>query len=138
MPATGCGGAIALIDDDLGVRRGLSRLLRSAAFTVVTFESAEAFLEAAAGGLQPACIVVDVHLSGMSGLELQDYLRTMGITWPAIFISARQEALPPERVDCAGTIALLTKPVSEVALVSTLGRLRRSRATVEDRSASVD
>jgi FixJ family two-component response regulator len=134
MLATGDGGAIALIDDDPGVRRGLSRLLRSAAFTVVTFESAEAFLEAAADGLRPACIVVDVHLSGMSGLELQDYLRTMGVTWPAIFISACEESLPPERVGCAGTIALLRKPVSEVALVSTLGRLGRSRATVEEPS----
>lgn len=126
MPVTGDGGAIAVIDDDPGVRRGLSRLLRSAAFTVVAFESAEAFLEAAARGLQPACLVVDVHLSGMSGLDLQDYLRTMGITWPAIFISARQESLPPERVGCAGTIALLRKPVSEVALVSTLGRIAKS------------
>jgi FixJ family two-component response regulator len=111
---------VALIEDDLSVRRGLSRLMRSATFSVVAFESAEAFLEAAAKGMEPACLVVDVHLPEMSGIELQDYLEARGITWPTILISARPESLPPERLGRASTVALLRKPISEDALVAAL------------------
>jgi FixJ family two-component response regulator len=111
---------VALIDDDAGVRRGLARLLRSAGFSVVAFESAEAYLEAMAEGLEHACLVADVHLPGMSGVELQDHLAAIGNVRPAILISARPEALRPDRAGRASTIALLAKPVGEEALVGAL------------------
>ena len=65
--------AIAVIDDDASVRRALQRLLQSAGFTVETFSTAREFL-ATAYWAQTACLVLDIHLPGMSGFELQEYL----------------------------------------------------------------
>jgi FixJ family two-component response regulator len=69
--------AIAVIDDDLSVRRALQRLLRSAGFAVETFATAREFLDA--GHLsQMACLVLDVHLPRMTGLQLQEHLAISG------------------------------------------------------------
>ena len=113
-------GVIAVIDDDPSVRRGLARLLRSGSFPVLAFESAEAFLTATTTGMTPSCLIVDVHLPGMSGIELQDYLESRRIRWPIILISARPESLPTHRLGRGATVALLRKPISEATLVAAL------------------
>ena len=78
---------VFVVDDDHSVRRGLARLLVAAGFQVETFESGAAFLE------RPPprgdhCLVVDVRMPGMSGLELRDALRAEGRDSPVIFVTA--------------------------------------------------
>ena len=110
-----------MIDDDLSVRRGLARLLRASGFEVSIFPSAEAFL------LRPAddrglCLVVDLHLGGMSGLELADCLDQQKRPIPIVFISAQEAALPAERSTHRGTIAFLRKPFDESLLIEAVTR----------------
>ena len=110
---------IAIVDDDPFVLRGLARLLRTRAFHPRTFESAEAFLGALSEGL-PRCLIVDLQMPDMSGLELQKHLSRRGIEIPTIVITAHGEGHARERCECAGTIAFLKKPVQEASLFAAI------------------
>ena len=112
---------VVIIDDDLGVRRGLSRLLRASGFEVSAYASAEAFLHSAADDAG-ICLVLDLHLAGMSGLELADCLDEQARSIPIVFISAQEEALPAERSARSGTIAFLRKPFDESVLIEAVSR----------------
>lgn len=81
------GRRVFVIDDDRSVRRGLARLLVAAGFRVETYESGPAFLERSPPRGEH-CLVVDVRMPGMSGLELRDELRARGSDSPIIFITA--------------------------------------------------
>jgi Response regulator len=74
---------IAVVDDDPAVLKALSRLLRSRAFRVQTFESGQDFLAALPHGL-PECLIVDLQMPGMSGLDLQQHLARNGIPIPTL------------------------------------------------------
>ena len=76
---------IGVVEDDPSFLRALRRLLSSAGFSVATFASAEEFLASESAGAT-ACLVLDVHLGGMSGFDLQERLATAGIPIPTIFI----------------------------------------------------
>jgi FixJ family two-component response regulator len=95
---------VAVVDDDESICRSFGRLLRAAGFQPITYPSAEAFLEDLKHP-QFDCLVLDIQLSGMSGLELRDQLTAAGSVTPVIFITAyddpdaRTEALPSA---CAG------------------------------------
>jgi FixJ family two-component response regulator len=78
---------IGVVEDDASFRRALRRLLGGAGFTVATFASAEEFLASNSSGAT-ACLVLDVHLGGMSGFDLQERLTAAGVPIPAIFITA--------------------------------------------------
>ena len=78
---------IAVVDDDPAVLKALSRLLRSHAFRVQTFGSGQEFLAALPDGL-PGCLIVDLQMPEMNGLELQQHLVSNGIEIPTILISA--------------------------------------------------
>jgi len=110
-----------VIDDDLSVRRSLARLLRASGFEVFTYDSAEAFLSnpAADTGI---CLVLDIHLAGMSGLELADSLDEQERPVPIVFISAQDGWIPPERRANNGTIAVLLKPFDQTALIEAVSR----------------
>ena len=77
---------IAIVDDDPSVRRALHRLVRSAGYTVQTFASAHEFLDSLPGR-RAACLVLDIHLDGMSGFDLQEHLAADGVGVPVIFIT---------------------------------------------------
>jgi FixJ family two-component response regulator len=78
---------LALVDDDASVRQAMGRLIRSFGFTVMVFASAEEFLRF--GSLQDtSCLVLDMHMPGMSGLQLQSHLVAEGYRIPIIFITA--------------------------------------------------
>jgi FixJ family two-component response regulator len=110
---------IAVIDDDISVRRAAKTLLSSLGYTTATFQSAEEFL--ASGGLeQTACLVTDVHMPGMSGVELQDYLIANGDLTPVIFLTAFPEDALRARVFGAGAFGFLTKPFSAESLIACL------------------
>ena len=99
---------VAVVEDDPPSRIALGRLLRAAGFEPVLFESAEAYLEAAA---TPTCIIVDVHLSGMSGIELQQRLRAAGPGPPIIVTTSHHEMTIRERALQNGCAAFFWKPV---------------------------
>jgi FixJ family two-component response regulator len=113
--------AIVVIDDDASVRRALRRLLQSAGFTVGTFGTAREFLDADYWA-QTACLVLDIHLSGMSGVELQEYLAVSGVPIPIVFITALDDVATREQVNRAGAVGYLRKPFDQNTLIEAISR----------------
>jgi FixJ family two-component response regulator len=108
---------ISIVDDDLSVRRALSRLVRLAGYAVESFASAREFLASAPRG-RTACLVLDIHLNGgMSGFDLQERLVADGVTIPTIFITAHGDARTRERVTQSGVAGFLLKPFDDQALL---------------------
>jgi FixJ family two-component response regulator len=112
---------IAVVDDDPAVLRALGRLLRSRAFRIQTFESGQDFLAVLPHGL-PECLIVDVQMPGMSGLELQQHLAGNGILIPTIMITAHGEAALRGPHEEAGLVAFLLKPVQENSLFAAINK----------------
>jgi FixJ family two-component response regulator len=109
-------GLIAVVDDDEAIREATESLIRSVGFRAVVFPSAEDFL--GSNHLQDtACLIVDVRMPGMSGLELQQRLTTANYSIPIIFITAHGDADTRARALRAGAVAFLDKPFSDDALL---------------------
>jgi FixJ family two-component response regulator len=113
--------AIVVIDDDASVRRALQRLLQSAGFMVETFATAREFLDADYWA-QTACLVLDIHLPGMSGFELQEYLAVSGVPIPIVFITALDDVSTRERVNRAEGVGYLRKPFDQDTLIEAISR----------------
>src|ERR1700754_4192879 len=92
---------VALVDDDASVRRALARLLSASSFDIKTFGSAHEFLESLDGD-QPECLVVDLHMPEITGLDLQRRLAKAGYKIPTIVITAYNEPGLRERCESAG------------------------------------
>jgi FixJ family two-component response regulator len=112
---------ISVVDDDLSVRRALRRLVQSAGYIVETFASAREFLDSPPLN-RSACLVLDIHLTGMSGFELQQRLATDRVAIPIIFITAHDDAATRERVRQSGVAAYLRKPFDKRALLDAIRR----------------
>jgi FixJ family two-component response regulator len=108
---------VALVDDDVSVLRAVQRILADAGFAVETFASAEAFL-AAAPWAGTACLVLDVELRGLSGLDLVQRVRATGVTIPVIFITAHDDPATRERLERAKPAACFVKPLDGPSLVA--------------------
>lgn len=115
---------IAVVDDDAGFARALSRLLRASGFDVETYASGEAFLVPRTLW-QPDCLVLDIHLQGMSGLNLLRRIRELGSLTPVIFVTGSDAPEVREEAERAGCIAYLRKPVGGHALLEALAKARR-------------
>ena len=126
MPAA---PTIFLVDDDPSVLKALSRVLREEGFGVETFESAEAFL-ASPGQAAAGCLVLDVTMPGVDGLELQRRLSAAGELLPIVFISGDGDIPMSVRAIKAGATDFLTKPVEAAALVAAV------RAAIEQHAAA--
>jgi len=100
---------VAVVDDDPSVRRALSRLLCSAGLQVALFSSAADFLESEMTR-SPSCLVLDIHLGGMSGLELLNRVRAEGRAVPALIITAHDDPQTRELAARSGCSAYLRKP----------------------------
>jgi FixJ family two-component response regulator len=111
---------IGLIEDDASFRTALGRLLRSWGYRVESFESAEAFLRARTG---VHCLVVDLHLGGMNGLDFQDRLAEEGLTIPLVFMTAMEDSAARRRALHGGAAAYLQKPLDERQLLEIFSRL---------------
>lgn len=107
---------VAVVDDDASVRRALTRLLQSAEFYVVTYASAAEFLDKAPSS-DPACLILDIHLGGMTGLELLSRLRESGNNLPVVLITAHDDAQTREAAAQAGCTAYFRKPLDAKALL---------------------
>ena len=110
---------ISIIDDDASVRAALGSLVRSLGYTVRTFESVESFLDSR-DMAETSCIVTDIHMPGMSGLDLQSQLRTAGFAIPTVLITAFPEEHLRVRAEAGGAIGFLAKPFDGKAMVRLL------------------
>lgn len=113
---------IAIVDDDKGVRSGLSNLLKSAGYDTVGFSSSEDFL-AFADIDSLRCAILDVQLSGMDGLDLQEQLIARKISVPVIFLSAHGFEEVRARAKKNGAVAFLQKPVNTDTLIACILRI---------------
>jgi FixJ family two-component response regulator len=111
------GTCISVIDDDALVLKSLDRLLQSAGFAVQTFSSAREFLEQRGADL-PGCILVDLSMPGLSGLELQRALAQADDPRPVIFLSGRGDIPSSVEAMKAGAVDFLTKPCDEAKLIA--------------------
>lgn len=103
---------IAVVDDDPAVLKALGRLLRSRAFHVKTYKSGQDFLAALPHGV-PECLIVDLQMPVMNGLELHRLLIGKGILIPTIMITAHSNSALRVRYEEAGLIAFLQKPLQD-------------------------
>jgi len=110
---------VFVVDDDTSVRESLRNLIRSAGFSVQTFSSAQEFL-ASQRPQAPSCLVLDVQLPGLSGLDLQQELARGGIQIPIIFISGHGDIPMSVRAMKAGALEFLTKPIKDEDLLDAI------------------
>jgi FixJ family two-component response regulator len=101
---------ISIVDDDDGIRGAIEALVRSLGLATRTFASAEAFLQSSSVA-ETRCLILDVHMPGMSGLELQDHLSRLGSEIPIIFITAYPDETIKARALSAGALCFLHKPI---------------------------
>lgn len=110
---------VAVIDDDESIRDSVKTLLRSAGYEVMTFESAQLFLDSQSAG-KMACLILDIRMPGVDGPELQHRLSGSRPRIPIIFITAHDDGPIRERVLKAGAVDVLNKPFPPAALLSRL------------------
>jgi FixJ family two-component response regulator len=113
---------IAIVDDDESVCRAIKRLVRSLGMEADTFTSAEEFMELVGGvpWIRIDCVVLDVQMPGLNGLQVQERLLRDGKQFPIVFITAHDEAGVRERALAAGAVAFLSKPFNDDLLAKTL------------------
>ena len=112
---------IAVVDDDASVRQALDGLLRSAGFAAETYASAEEFLRS--GRLdETECLILDVRMRGMGGVELRRYLELAGRDLPVIFITAHGDDSTRAQALGANVVEFLTKPFNDEALLEAIAR----------------
>jgi len=110
---------IAIVDDDPSVRRGLQRLIRSAGWKAETFATAQEFL-ARPRTEAPSCLVLDLQLPGLSGLDLQKRMAESGLETPIVFLTGHGNIPASVQAMKAGAIEFLTKPVDEQDLLKAI------------------
>jgi FixJ family two-component response regulator len=106
---------IAIVDDDTSVLRALTRLLRARAFEITPYSSAQEFLAALPNG-SPDCLILDLQMPEMSGLELLLRFKQQDIRIPTIVITAHADVDTRRRCASAGAIGFLTKPLQDASL----------------------
>ena len=107
---------VAVVDDDLGMLAGLRNLLDAHGFTVEVFASAEAFLDFYSATPDIDCLLLDLRLGGMSGIELRRHLKTSGSPLPVIFMTARDDDAMRRQALDEGCIDYLRKPFASQLL----------------------
>jgi two-component system response regulator FixJ len=128
---------ILVIDDDPSIRKALRRLLESAGYGVRTFATAHQFMESKIERAEPACLVLDVKMPGMDGLELQEELLARAETLPIVFITGHGDVPSSVGAMKKGAVDFLPKPFDEWALLEAVqAALRKdseSRAVLRER-----
>jgi FixJ family two-component response regulator len=110
---------VAVVDDDSSLLKALERLLSTQPWTTKTFLSAKAFLASLTDGL-PDCLIVDLHMPEMSGLELQQVLTSKAVKIPTVIITSDTDAAARQRCMSAGAVAYLQKPIRRAELFAVI------------------
>jgi FixJ family two-component response regulator len=127
---------IAIVDDDPSVLKALARLLRTRAVEARTYASAQDFLASLPDqmpGEFPECLIVDLQMPEMNGLELQRHLNRAGIRIPTIIITAHRENNMRELCEAAGAENYLLKPLQDTALLAAIDEVRTKTARTQPR-----
>jgi FixJ family two-component response regulator len=120
---------IAIVDDDPSAREGLETLIRSAGWRVETFVSAQEFL-GRPGAEAPSCLILDLQLPGLSGLDLQKRMADVGLEIPIVFLTGHGNIPASVQAMKAGAVEFLTKPFDEQELVQAIQEaIKRDRRT---------
>jgi FixJ family two-component response regulator len=112
---------VFLVDDDAGVLKALSRLVRTGGYSVQTFSSSQEFLEQHDSAI-PGCALLDISMPDLDGLQLQEMLRARGIERPIIFVTGKADIPVSAGAMRAGAVDFLTKPVDATALFAAIER----------------
>lgn len=118
---------VYLVDDEETIRRSTSFMLKSSGLSVTSFETGIAFLKVAKS-LEPGCILLDIRMPGMDGLEVQAELAAQGVTMPIIFMTGHGDITTAVRAMKAGAVDFLEKPFEKSVL---LAALERAAARIE-------
>ena len=110
---------VYVVEDDESIRRAISRLLRSVGYHALTFASAEDFLDSTAGAGE-GCLILDILLPGMTGLDLQEKLALSGAKYSVIFMTAHDNPQWQEKAKKAGALAYLKKPFGDQSLLDAI------------------
>jgi FixJ family two-component response regulator len=121
--------SVAIVDDEEGIRKALGRLLRASGIETQGYANGQEFLTATAEQ-RPDCVVLDLHMPGMSGLQVLRRLKTTGQLWRVVVITAHDE--PETREQClnAGACAYLRKPLEDRLLLNAISAAMRSHPTM--------
>jgi FixJ family two-component response regulator len=123
---------IAIVDDDAAVREGLHSLIRSAGWRVETFVSAQEFL-GHLGAEAPSCLILDLQLPGLSGLDLQERMAEVGLEIPIVFLTGHGNIPASVQAMKAGAIEFLTKPIDDDKLLQAIQQaVERDRRTRQE------
>jgi FixJ family two-component response regulator len=129
---------VYVVDDDSSVREAIKSLIRSVGLRVETFGTAQEFLKSARPDA-PGCVVLDVRLPGLSGLDLQRELAANGSNLPVIFITGHGDIPMSVRAMKAGALEFLTKPFRDQDLLDTIQQaLERDRGARQQRSETAE
>jgi Response regulator len=129
---------VAIVDDDSWARDGLQRLIRSAGWKAEAFASAQEFL-ARPGAETPTCLVLDLQLPGLTGLELQKRMAEAGLEIPIVFLTGHGDIPASVRAMKAGAVEFLTKPVDEQKLLQAIQEaIERDRGTRQRRATMLE
>jgi FixJ family two-component response regulator len=118
---------VVVIEDDRGSQKTLARVLRTGGFDAAIYASAEEFL-ASPPQSSPIALLLDIHLGGMSGLDLQRSLRAQGSTLPVIVITAFDDARSREQAERFGCVAYLRKPCEAETILTLLRGLSHDKS----------
>jgi FixJ family two-component response regulator len=127
---------VFLVDDDAGVLKALSRLLRARGYDIKPFTSPQAFLADHDASI-PGCAVLDVSMPGLDGLELQQALTAEGAQRPVIFLTGKGDIPTSVRAMRAGAIDFLTKPVNDADLLPAIARAEKEDARSRNANAEL-
>ena len=116
---TSSGAIVFIVDDDSSVRTALKRLVKSVGHKVITFSSAQGFLDHDHPD-EPSCLVLDIRMPGLSGLELQEQMAAAGRTIPIIFITGHANISISVRAMKAGAVDFLEKPFDDQVLLDAI------------------
>lgn len=126
---------VHVVDDDTSFRTAVQRRLKFAGYEVETYSSAQQLLDRLPNAEKPGCILLDVQMSGLTGLELQSWLAEHGSILPIIFVTAHSDTLTTVRAIKAGADDFLTKPVSSDQLIGAIERaMTRFESTFNQRT----
>jgi len=133
----GTDATVFVVDDDLGLRQAVAGLIRSAGLDVQLFPSAQEFLARAPRDV-PGCLVLDVRMPGLSGLDLQSRMADLGLDIPIVFITGYGDVPTSVRAMKAGALEFLTKPFRDQDLLDAIANAIERHRVTRRRRAELD